>query len=193
MISNALVRETQEFVNLIESHLAPLIHIGQRHTARMSRQRHERLIQDALVVAWRRREHLDPLNEPVSTWFERCLYVARTEEIVPDIDEQYMLAVLSPAPSAVGSSTSGSSQEGLSTTTAAPDSPGSDATIKIGRDCPPCWRCKYHQGWLPKRWPYGENWNPRNEMDLICKIIDERKVEIAKYVQGAYDPALLED
>lgn len=190
MISRALEKQILDFVALLESQLARLIHTGHQKTKHMPKSVRDNVLRNALIVAWRRREQIDPLNEPVAVWFERCLYVAKFESVIPNDDELVMLKFLNPTPTVVEPLATSSSYEGDESTAAAP---GSDATQKIGKDCPPCWRCKYHQGWTPKRWPYAENYQPATEIDAICYELDQRKVKIAEYVQSAYDPRLLED
>jgi hypothetical protein len=183
MISRALDRQILDFVALLESQLARLIHTGHQRTKSLPRTVREEVLRGALVIAWRRREAFNPMNEPITAWFEGCLSAAREEVVVADSDELTMLDYLSPAAEPAKSPF----------VAAARIHEKVDASLKPGKDCPPCWRCNYHQGWLPKKWPYREGWVPANEMDLICKAIDDRKVEIAKYVQGHYDPALLEE
>ncbi len=190
MISRALEKQILDFVALLESQLARLIHAGHERTKHLPRVQRDAVLRNTLIVAWRRREHLNPLNEPVSVWFERCVHTARYEEILPDADELVMLDFLSPTPTVASHNCSPSSHEGGGDAAAVP---GSDASQALGKECPPCWRCRYFDGWLPKRWPYGKEFKPSSEIDLVCYEIDKRKVKIAEYVQGAYDPRLLED
>lgn len=190
MTSRALEKQIAEFVALIEQHLARLIHTGHQRTMRLPKERRSVVLENALVVMWRTRNDFDPLTGSIVNWFQTCLTFAVTEMLVWNEEELLVLEALSPTPPIAEQATTSSSFEGVVSAAAAP---GSDPAQKIGAECPMCWKCQYHQGWLPKRDPYPEGWVPKNEMDLICKAIDERKIEIAKYVQGRYDPALLED
>lgn len=190
MISRALDRQITEFLELIEAHLARLIHVGHAVTKHMPRSQRDAVLRDAVVVAWRRREHFNPLNEPVTVWFERCLHTARFEKIEIDADELELLSRVSPVPAVAEQHARASLQEGGTQAASTPDS--LDAAQKPGKDCPPCWRCRFFDGWLPRRQPKPTDYS-QTEIGLICSVIDQRKIAIAKYVQGAYAPELLED
>lgn len=207
MTSRALERQIADFIGLVESQLARLIHTFHETTRKLSTPEKHRTLRDAFIVAWRRREHFDPLAEPIHVWFERCLRIAQTEGIQIEGDELLMLQRLSPdidvqsfvatppAPLGVIPASSGPTAVVGTGAEASGASRGTDAQQKLGKECPPCWRCKYHQGWLPRKTPKHllPTFMPQTEIDLICAAIDKRKIEIANYVRGEYSEELLED
>ena len=61
----------------------------------------------------------------------------------------------------------------------------------VGQECPPCWRCRYFDGWLPTREIVVRIYDD-DEITMACKLIDQRKIEIAHMVRGTYPAELLE-
>lgn len=187
MISRALARDIEDFRTLIESHLARMIEAFHARTIKETKDRKDELLDDALVIAFRTREVFDPQMANVQTWFGTCLDIALTEKPVKDEDSRYMLAVLNPPAvvlqerKSVGTWVSEDNQLPL------------DLIVqKKVKDCPPCWRCRYFDGWLPSKAPEDDDYPP-TEIGWICRDIDRRKIEIAGYVQGRYAEDLLGD
>lgn len=189
MISRATERQIAEFIDLLESHFARIKQEFHRSALTISRKDRDQLLKDALIVAFRGREKFDPVTKSIGNWFHECLELAIYENVVPDDDELELLKNLSPTPSA-GYPTQATLPHGgpVGTTTAAS---GLDPSQKPGKECPPCWRCRYFDGWLPKKVPLPPTGNYA-EMDQICYDIDARKIRIATYVRDEY-PEFLED
>lgn len=56
---------------------------------------------------------------------------------------------------------------------------------EILSECPPCWRCRYFDGWLPMgELVFVEHLE--EEITIACRAIDTRKVMIANWVRGRY-------
>ena len=53
------------------------------------------------------------------------------------------------------------------------------------------WRFRYFDGWLPLR-PVVHVKFEDPEITEACRVIDMRKIEIANWVRGVYDSALLD-
>lgn len=188
MISRATERQIAEFIDFLESHFARLKQEFDRRAKTLSKTDRTQLLKDTMVVAYREREKFDPLLGPMTEWFHECLTTAIYDNIVPDDDELELLKNLSPTPTTAGQHKTPSSQEGGGPATAAP---GLDPSQKAGKECPPCWRCRYFDGWLPKKPPAKPTGN-YSAMDQLCFEIDTRKVAIASYVRDEY-PEFLED
>lgn len=193
MISRALARDISDFVSLVESHLARMIEVTHSKLYRFGKNERDQVIKDSLILAFRKRNELDPQITSVTQWFGKCVLEAyRGEAGTPDADELLMLAALAPAtPTVATDLATPSSTEGVAVAAAVPREP-TDAQQKPGKECPPCWQCRYFDGWLPR----GE------VKPVVCadpgvyeaiRNLNRRKIEIANYVRGAYDPALLED
>ena len=188
MILRTIEHDIAEFINLLESHFARIKQEIHRQMFRLGKEEQERLLRDSLVLAFRDRENFDPAFSAVSAWMSECVQLAMLEDVIPDADEVEFLKALGPTPANARTISNASSSEGDGTASAVP---GLDPSQKTGALCPPCWRCRYFDGWLPKRPPKPPTGN-YTEMDLICFQIDQRKVEIANYVRDEY-PEFLED
>lgn len=193
MISRALARDIADFTNLIESHLSRMIEVMHQKMRRLGKTERDALVCDALILAFRDRNNFDPRLESVMSWFARSVEEALLGGVTPDADEMAMLANVG-----VGSKTSYSLYElvelpaALLPTSEPVTRTKADPILKARKDCPPCFRCMYHQGWLPSK-PLKDTDYEETEIGWICRDLDRRKVEIAHFVRGEYPEELLEN
>lgn len=203
MISRALARDIASFTNLLESHLSRMIEVIHRRMRRLGKDERDQLIRDSLVLAFRDREAFDPVAESVMTWFGRCVEEAMLGSVAADPDELAMLSsfahgvqtdiyFIDEAGSLPAQIATSSSHEDVVVGSEPASRAKADAIQKPGKDCPPCWRCRFFDGWLPHVPPKKSNYS-NNEMGWLCYEIDQRKIAIAHYVRGEYPTELLED
>lgn len=205
MTSRAIERQIADFVDFIDSHLARLIEVFQQRTRRMYKAERDRVIRDALVIAFRSREKFDPRLESAASWFLKIVREAIYENVVTDDVDRMMLNALSAPRSEItgvwidetGSLPSqlagASSDEGAGAGREPVSRPKADAIQKPGKECPPCWRCRYFDGWLPRGVPLPSVVKMDPGIADACAALDARKIAIAQYVRGEYPAELLED
>ena len=51
------------------------------------------------------------------------------------------------------------------------------------KDCPPCWQCRYFDGWLPASEPRVKT-HRIPEMQAALQAIDKRKIAVAQWVRS---------
>jgi hypothetical protein len=178
-------RQISDFITLIDSHFARLVEIVQQQTRWLSPATREQVAQDSLVIAFRQRDLFDPQFESVIHWFGGCVALAKGGGVETTDDEKALLAALS--------ANEAPPVEKTPVLFEPVESTKADPIQKHGKDCPPCWRCRYFDGWLPrgtpKPYPVGNDGGVAEAMANL----DRRKLEIANWVRGTYPEELLED
>jgi hypothetical protein len=185
MTSRALERQIVDFLSFLESHTARLNEVLSRKTRRLKPAERDRVVTASMVMAFRNRDDFDPARIALSVWFEDCVDVARYSTVIPDEDEQLMLKKLQPEPE---------EKKEVAGVWVDEEARGkADPILKPGKDCPPCWRCRYFDGWLPRgAVPAPPTANDGGVAAAIAAL-DKRKIEIANFVRGHYPEELLED
>jgi hypothetical protein len=189
MTSRALERDIADFTTLLQAHFARMTEILRMRTRRLRKQEYERVASAALVLAFRSRDDFNPSAMSVIDWFDDCVQEARDSEVVASDDETLMLEALQPKPSVEVTAVwiNETSRE------EAPERGKADPILKIGKDCPPCWKCRYFDGWLPRGTPADSPVANDGGVSEAIANLDRRKIEIANYVRGNYSEELLED
>jgi hypothetical protein len=57
-----------------------------------------------------------------------------------------------------------------------------DGSPPIGKDCCPCWQCRYFDGWLPKREPKPVNYADA-DITVAVNHLNETKIRVAQWVR----------
>lgn len=174
-------KQIAEFIQMIESHWARLVSAATEHLTGLEAVEWDRVVRDTFALAWRHRDSIDVSKLSLPLWFGELAYMARHSQTVRTIEEDEVLAAMVPAAEAPKEYVA---MKGVHEPWEAPQ--------KVGKECPPCWRCMYHQGWLPARKVVRTVYSDA-EVDAICKVLDDRKILIAQYVRGEYDEEILDD
>jgi hypothetical protein len=191
-----LEKEIQAFSTLIERELARLIEIVQKATRDIDTRSRVSIAEYAFVLAWRERKSFDPTKTNFPAWFARFALSAandyREQRTVWRPSEECLLV------QALGSldAKPAPAEPRFEFTPAEGDDVPEpldfrhEAPQKEGHECPPCWRCRYFDGWLPiveiRTAVY------TSELAELCRDIDQRKVQIAHEVRARYSPELLQ-
>lgn len=158
----------------------------------------------AIALCWRDRAMFQPPEEPVLRWFDdhlaEAVSLARKGGLVFSGEELALLKFLQkdgykPPPRLYTTTphryyralkAQGGFDEGA-------QEPPNIAPVDLqvprraatpyGEDCPPCWRCRWFDGWLPKG-PVIPKVYVDPEITEACAAIDRRKVEIAKRIRA---------
>lgn len=189
-----LEKEIAAFSTLIERELARLIEIVQKATPGLHPQDRERVARCAIRLAWRDREFFEP--GPATSfpqWFSVSVRAALSTmserfDLPQSVgDEQLLQSLGLNGPPVVETRFAlflpeqGEGKPELDFRTEAPQI--------VGEECPPCWRCRYFDGWLPVNENRTAEYN--SELGTVCMGIDLRKVQIAHEVRERYSPELL--
>ena len=171
--------EMREFVALLQSHLARLITEATPYLRTLERGTQRLVMEEATLDAWNSRTSFDPQKVSLARWYggvvKQVLRRPNLEARFLTIEEHALLGMLTtpkPAPVRVVIEREGPKRKLKET----------DPIQKIGKDCPPCWRCMYFYGWLPKEElaPTGHS-DP--EVAAACDAINHRKIAIAGRVR----------
>jgi len=171
--------EMREFVALLHSHLARLITEATPYLRGLDRAEQRLVMQEATLDAWSAREAFDPRKFSLARWFggmvKQVLRCPSPKDRFLTTEEHALLEMLTASrstPVRVTIEREGPRQRLQET----------DPIQKIGKDCPPCWRCMYFYGWLPKEelTPTGHS-DP--EVAAACDAINHRKIAIAGRVR----------
>lgn len=177
----AAEKEIQAFREMFEAHAARII---------------EKLpdvsvfvLEHAIVLAWRGRKEFDPAKQTLALWFAGLVQQAYRitgagERASRSIEEMQVVAVFrsdEPEPARHDLGSLVFPERFLRGAAPMQDSLG------LSNE----WRYRFFDGWLPLR-PVVHVEYDDPEITVACRNIDERKVAIANWVRGSYDPALLD-
>lgn len=172
-------REVQAFKDLVEKNLARIAEHASGLMPGRSLKDRERVMKHAMALAWIRRADFSPEQGAWITWFHGLLLECR--KAPSDL-----------LPLAYGF---------LFTSSAPPRRRNPTVTVSFGlqraeinfagvqmprgaKDCPPCWRCRYFDGWLPPdEDDLGSDISVDPEVTESCARIDRGKVRVAKWVR----------
>ena len=165
-----------------------------RTLRRVRREVREDIIATALLWCWEHREEFNPADETLESWFAtRVDYARRTvayqeqhegeRRVRLDIEK---LDVLSRHSSGAPLPASDSSTRPWSTISRPPIDHEIEKMLngpRVGmKDCPPCWRCMYFEGWTPNL----ERYKPPTHVadPEIQKALQETEARKIKIGQG---------
>ena len=188
-IERTIDREVREFGEMIESQLARLVEASARHLKGLSPVRRDAKLRNAIVILWRQREDINPSVKSLAVEFAECVDAAHPDpERRWADDEERLLDFIAPRePIRVQAPQVYATDD---VERAITERTEIEAPQKLGKECPPCWRCRWFDGWLPLREVRPMAYDDF-EVTAACKAIDQRKVEIAHFVRGTYPEELL--
>jgi hypothetical protein len=180
-------RERREFEHLVKGQFARLLDLVMARTTPAIRYEAARV---ALALCWRDRAMFQPPEESWLRWFESHLDEAvrwvATGGVQLHEDEVALLHWLD----------RDTAVKGVLWTTDPSRYDRAVAREKLGpatvtftsywfgkkKDCPPCWKCRWYDGWLPpSEPPVVEYMDP--DITAACAAVDRKRVEIAKRVK----------
>jgi hypothetical protein len=175
-------RELRLFRALINSNLSRMVERAGRVTLGRGGVYREALVRQAIAMAWHRRDTFDPTMGAWVTWFEDLLIEAR-KALSPVVEPEELFRYLAgdDKPKAVSPRRRGP-EFGTAGTPL-----NLNALPRGSKDCPPCWRCRYFDGWLPADEDAVDASSSaalEPEIAESCLRLDRNKVRVAKWVRG---------
>jgi hypothetical protein len=189
-IERTIDREVREFGAMLEAQLARLIEATGGYFKGLTPHGRDSALRNGLILLWRRRGEIDPARKSLAVQFAEVVLEADDDTLWnATADEKQMLAAFdAPAPTKVATRVYATDEVKRAIT----ERTEIEAPQKLGKECPPCWRCRWFDGWLPLREVRPLAYDDF-EVAAACKAIDQRKVEIAHFVRGTYPEELLAD
>lgn len=184
-------REIAAFVESLELHLARLIEEAAPLLADLNKEARENTISGAILGLWKLREQFDPLKTSLAEFFGAVLRAVLREriffkgvEIVWDKTEEdrAVLAAIG-RPEIETELRVTVHPDGHKTAVLVKIATKMEPPRKVGKECPPCFRCRYFYGWLP----IGEFVPEKHsdpEIAEACERLDRRKIAIAHWVRS---------
>jgi hypothetical protein len=186
-MSKVLEREIAAFVESLDAQLVRLIEEAVPHLKGLQRARADRVIELSIAELWTVRDSYDPAQGTLPAFFgvivKKISRLGRSDaplDFELYEDEQAVLDAFRgkrvPKPAV---------PEPLSVEMAPLHDPITEieAPVRPGKECPPCYRCRYFYGWLPKK-PLQPSTHSDPEIAAACDNLDRRKVEIAHQIRG---------
>lgn len=176
--------EMREFRALVESHLARMIAVVGQRAPDADDQQRERVVQNALLIAWEQDQWAG------LPWLDRWAKavdgaVQLVEEWDGDVVDVYgVMDYLNaePAPAAGPPRPPPRLDEGLKAELPELDFREPEK-IAGAKECPPCWRCRYFDGWLPNgKVQLARSSDP--DIQESMRRIDENKVKVALWIRS---------
>lgn len=184
-------REIAAFVESLELHLARLIEEAAPLLANLNEEGRNNAISGAVLGLWKLRGQFDPLETSLAEFFGAVLRAVLREriffkgvEIVWDKTEEdrAVLAAIG-RPEIETELHITTHPDGHKTAVLVKVAPKMEPPRKVGKECPPCWRCKWYYGWLPVK-DYVPEKHSDPEIAEACERLDRRKIAIAQKVRS---------
>gem|GEM_PF-5513457 len=188
----------EQFRGLVNAHLARMVEAVARHTFNKGPDFRQKTAEQALLYMWNARDLFDPKIVPWMTFFEAGVEwsVGRVRQDHGLPDPEGLLAFLNAedeTPDPIGAyrnrlemaETEPSPGERFEAVAELDFSQGSgpEEGLTAAGECPPCWRCRYFDGWLPTRKvAMAANVDP--DIQESMRRLDENKVRIAHWVRS---------
>lgn len=176
-------RELRIFRALVKGNLSRMVERSTRLTVGRGGRYREALVREAIALAWDRRESFDPTQQVWVQWFEELMRQARDSILPPMVWPTEVFRYLEGDEKAAPVKAPRHAPEfGLTGTPL-----NLNALPRGAKDCPPCWRCRYYDGWLPAdedEVDASANAALEPEIAESCRRLDRNKVRIAHWVRG---------
>lgn len=175
-----------DFGRLLFGHLARFHELVVEHTLHKGTAARVTVARYALALCWRDRLMFQPPEEPWLRWFEdHVVEAVRCWDqggLALHAEERTLIARLQRDPSPRPNLWVTNPRRYEAAVQAEAATLALPRDFRGRKDCPPCWRCMYFDGWLPPaRVPVIEYGDP--EITEACANIDRRKVEVAAFVR----------
>lgn len=173
-------RELRLFRTLINSNLSRMVERAGRVTLGRGGVYREALARQAIAMAWHRRETFDPTVGVWVAWFEDLLIEAR-RALSPTVEPEGLFRYLAGDDKPKAAPPRHDPEFGVVGTPL-----NLNAIPRGSKDCRPCWRCRYFDGWLPADEDAVEASSSaalEPEIAESCLRLDQNKVRIAKWVR----------
>jgi hypothetical protein len=177
-------REIAAFVESLELHLARLIEEVVPFLAGLDERQAPKAIEMSIADLWNGRTFFDPVKMTLAQFFgsfvrENVKYVRCWTDPLEYTEEEHAVLrtvrgrreVVNPVPT----------PEPVKDPTYV--APKMEPPRKVGKECPPCWRCKWYYGWLPVK-DYVPEKHSDPEIAEACERLDRRKIAIAHWVRS---------
>lgn len=177
-------KEAQLFRVVVENNLARIAERMNLQFPQASIGARQGHLNQCLSIAWDNREDFDPAVEAWITWFGRILD-RRMETTWRDGNAGFL--------SALFAGEVGAPKRTKQAKVHAPEFGATGTPLNLNalprgaQDCPPCWRCRYFDGWLPADEDEVEASSAAAldpEIAESCLRIDRNKVRVANWVRG---------
>lgn len=195
MSARGLEREMAEFERLLIQHIARSVDLTVERTLHRGAEFRARAARTAILLCWRDREMFQPPEESWLRWFDDHLFEAvdwvEHGGVSFTREEIHLWAFLNrqPEPPAHLFTTDPNRywKAAAAEATQTGDAPLNRFWFgRRGRkqDCPPCWKCRWYDGWLPPGGviPKAEYADP--EIAEACDHLDHNRVEIAMTIRS---------
>lgn len=179
-------REVAAFVEDLKLHLPRLIEEAQRQFRGRVRTREDGELVTELAIAdlWKNRFNFDPAQITLTAYFGKLLskqidtlweWDGFTKDHVQYAEEERAVILALRQKEAPEPQREQYTGVKVHLPIAEPE--------KINKECPPCWRCRWFYGWLPKVKPAPSS-HSDPEIAEACNRINENKIRIANMVRS---------